>query len=208
MYPNIPQLPYDTIEVEVFDYSLSVGDTFDISGAGYGMTLNYPDSFNVVKRVYYQNNQKHIEFKGPASESFTMIEGIGGTFGVIWKQYKGGLTNQYLLCSYKDGVKTSYVNKAFQGSCSITGVSEGHPIQKEKISIYPNPAQYQLFIKASSTVKIKTCQILNVFGKVVALPEVPINNAIDIAALPAGLYVLQLNLDNGKVLRQKFVKQQ
>ena len=195
----------DTTEFLTFDYGLAVGDTFDVSGAGYGLNVSFQDSFNVVKRVYYQNNQKHIEFKGPATEPFTMIEGIGGTYGVIWKQYNGALTNQYLLCSYKDGVKTSYVNKAFPGGCSITGFPED--ILEQSISIYPNPAQEKLFIKTAAGTKVKACQILNVFGKVIAAPEMQTDNAIDIAALPAGWYVLQLHFSNGKVNRQKFVKQ-
>ncbi|MFC5270866.1 T9SS type A sorting domain-containing protein [Adhaeribacter terreus] len=204
IFPRNPMFP-DTTEFLAFDYSLAVGDAFDISGAGYGLNVSFQDSFNVVKRVYYQNDQKHIEFKGPLIEPFTMIEGIGGTYGVIWKQYNGALTNQYLLCSYKDGVKTSYDNKAFQGNCSVTGISEDVP--DGRISIYPNPAQNQLCFKLASKTKVQTCQIMNALGKVVAEPEIQINNSIDIGALSAGLYVLQLQVNNGKVFRQKFVKQ-
>jgi hypothetical protein len=203
----------DTIEILAFDFSLMKGDTMDLRYIT-GGTHQYPYPLNQVDSVYYVNGLKHIQFRAIPShapnERITFIEGVGGNLGVIWKIYRTYMQRQYLLCSYKDGVKTSYVNKKYNGNCNphnLNGSGENVDLL-DQISIYPNPAQEKLFIKTAAGTNVKACQILNVFGKVIAAPEIQTDNAIDIAALSAGIYVLQLHFSNGKVNRQKFVKQQ
>ena len=102
--------PEDTSELLSFDFSLEVNDSFDISN----MYEGSPPLYSKVISTYFTDGIKYIEFEDnlysgfPFIEPYVFIEGIGGIMGVLWKQYFGGLQAQYLLCSYKDGVKTTY----------------------------------------------------------------------------------------------------
>ena len=117
-----PQLD-DTTEQLAFRYDLDIGDTFDISNSRLPKG-SYPDSFNVVDSVRYIGGLKHIYFKGKYSyynnEPFTIIEGVGSNMGVLWKHMSPtAMRYQYLLCSYKNGQKTTYNNRYHNGACWI-----------------------------------------------------------------------------------------
>lgn len=203
--------PSDTIDMLILNFGLSVGDTFDINGTGYGLTYPFPDSFNVVKRVYYQYGLKHIEFKGPAVEPFTMIESIGSNFGVAWKKSKTIMRAQYLLCAYKNGVKTPYTNIQYNGFCNLNGVSGISEMPKERISLgqsYPNPATETTIIPYTWPVTAKQASIIirDITSREVrkyALPKNSNSLEVNVSGLRNGLYTYTLVVDEKPLATEK-----
>ena len=196
----------DTLEKLLFDYSLQVGDTFDVSNSG-AMTSTLE---NTVDSVYYVNGAKHIRFKGKyyGNENYLFIEGISGILGVFWKQYGTLLLANYLLCSYKDGVQTFYQNKKYNGNCNVWWFwSTDNPEKiNTQITLFPNPAKSVLNIKTDNIkYKVTLIELINVYGSIVISYKNPYS--VDISNLPAGTYIIKLTFDNQFKTYKLFQKQ-
>lgn len=210
----------DSVERLAFDFSLDVGDTFDISHFVESCNFNYrwhnyPDSFNVVDSVRYINDLKYIYFKGHYEfymltnngqyvlndyEPFTFIEGVGSNAGILWRQPVPNLmAGQYLLCSYKSGQKTSFVNRFYNGQCFIPTDIETLQIEGSTITIYPNPSSGQVNIRNSTNDKINKIQIISQTGQLVKEVTFLEITSVEIEEIPAGYYYLKLYTGNGYV---------
>ncbi|WP_340935902.1 leucine-rich repeat domain-containing protein [Polaribacter haliotis] len=71
----------------------------------------------------------------------------------------------------------------------------------DKIKLYPNPVNDLLQIKNSDNLKISTIMIFNVLGKKVKVIRNP-ENAIDVSDLSKGIYFLNINSENGKIVKR------
>src|SRR5690606_34309961 len=115
-----------------FRFDLNVGDTFDISN--HSLPLSYPDSLNIVDSIQTINGLKYIYFKAHyKGEPVTIIEGIGSNISILWKHNSSGIimTEQYLLCTYKNGHKTPYINKKYTGKCELPDNIKMHQIKPQ-----------------------------------------------------------------------------
>lgn len=74
---------------------------------------------------------------------------------------------------------------------------------KDEIVIYPNPATQYITIKSKED--IRNITIISLDGK--AIQKTPNHKIIDIANLPNGVYILQGELKNGKIISKKISKQ-
>ncbi len=80
------------------------------------------------------------------------------------------------------------------------------PIQTPALTVYPNPAHTLLNIEITGNSTATSLHLLDMNGRVVKQQQLPtakqFNTTIDIANLPAGNYIMQLNA-GGKVMTQK-----
>lgn len=197
---------FDTTEILSFDFSLEVNDSFDISNMYKGSNPFY----SKVVSTYYFDDIKYIEFEDqlfsgfPFLEPYVFVEGIGGIMGVLWKQYFGLLQAQYLLCSYKDGVRTSFMNKRYNGNCSlITSIfSDQEP--KSKIAVFPNPTSGVVFIGNTVGLVFDRIQIVNSLGEIKLLLRE--SSTIDLTEFPSGVYTLQFISVSGAFYSYSIVK--
>ena len=74
-------------------------------------------------------------------------------------------------------------------------------LQTKGISIYPNPAESTITVDADN---VKSVSIINVNGQ--KTKAVAKNNIIDVQQLPAGMYFLEIQLEDGSVHSMKFIK--
>jgi hypothetical protein len=198
--------PEDTSELLSFDFSLNVNDSFNISNMYEGSTPLY----SKVVATYEIDGLKHIEFEDnlfsgfPFIEPYVLIEGIGGIMGVLWKQYFGGLQAQYLLCSYKDGVRTSYVNKRHNGNCELTSSIGNVPKYQNKIVVYPNPTKDYVSIDNKEGIVFDKLQIVNCVGEIKRLSGE--TGSIDFTEYPTGVYTLQLISFSGLMYSCSIIK--
>lgn len=72
----------------------------------------------------------------------------------------------------------------------------------DTIAIYPNPASNELYIKTVEEVNVS---IYNMLGKLVISEKVNANNAIEIASLKSGVYLVSIASD-GKVSQHRLIK--
>lgn len=197
--------PNDTIERIAFRFDLNVGDTFDISNKD-KKPGQYPITDNIVDSVKYINGLKYIYFRGQISqnEPITLIEGIGSNMGVIWKHYYGVMLGQYLLCSYKNGNKTSFVNEFYNGSCLVTG-NVAEVDNEDKILLYPIPANNILNIDNQTAQLIDKLQIYNQIGQLVKVINSSNIKSLDVSDLVKGYYFLKLHVSNGQMIAKSFL---
>lgn len=72
------------------------------------------------------------------------------------------------------------------------------------ITIYPNPAKTDLFIKSES--KVVATEIYNVTGQLIKSMK-PEENKIQVNDLASGVYIVKLNLEDGATVSERFVKE-
>lgn len=89
------------------------------------------------------------------------------------------------------------------GSCNTpgTGINE----LDNKLSIFPNPSNGVLNIKASQN--ISSVNIYNMIGNLVMVKNIANNQSVlNIESLTNGVYFIELNLNNGSTLNSKIIK--
>lgn len=197
---------FDTLERLAFDFSLMPGDSFDLSN----ITGGYPDSLSVVDSVLIINGLKHIYFRAQTrastvapKEPVTFIEGVGTNLGILWKHNNKAagsgatpeLFDTYLICSYKNGEKTPYENRAYGGDCNpnvhvdLISSQDG---ENPGIYLYPQPAKGEVRIANSSGLTIQRIQVMNLFGQVVHRVSGDNLTRLDIGGIFPGLYFIQI----------------
>lgn len=81
-----------------------------------------------------------------------------------------------------------------------------------QISVYPNPAQNQLFVQLNTTQtevwdELHTAQIIDFSGKIISLQNIRNEKSIDVKNLLQGIYILRIfNAKNEPIYTAKFVK--
>ena len=85
---------------------------------------------------------------------------------------------------------------------SACSLSTGN-FSKNKINLYPNPVQKNLFIDSQETQNYKLYSIL---GSKISEGTLSVGNSIDCSSLTSGVYLLNLTNDLGNVSTVKFVK--
>lgn len=93
-----------------------------------------------------------------------------------------------------------YSDKSQEKELTILGVAD---MKNTTASIYPNPVKDVLNVKSTS--KIKTHKVYNLSGQTVNARMIS-DSIIDFSRLEKGVYVLEIQLENGKTIVQKIIK--
>ena len=72
-------------------------------------------------------------------------------------------------------------------------------------SVYPNPAQDQLYLQFSPDVSPKQIELYDLQGRLVRTQGKGLD-CIDMEGLPDGQYLMKVTMENGKVYSDKVVK--
>ena len=117
----------------------------------------------------------------------------------------GGDVNQSFY-KYSFAQDTAIQYDTIQGDFT-TSIEHGNLINKNKISVYPNPAQDYIVIANKAKQSVKSIEILDISGKIIK--NVIANGAkqtIDIKDLKKGTYFIKFNTDKG-VINKKIIKE-
>ncbi|MFA9214289.1 MAG: T9SS type A sorting domain-containing protein [Candidatus Methylacidiphilales bacterium] len=77
---------------------------------------------------------------------------------------------------------------------------------KLQVSVYPNPANENIFVSLNENVKLAQVTVSNLSGKAIISSEITADNKIDVSSLPMGMYLLTIATNNGSET-VKFIKQ-
>lgn len=200
---------HDEDDILLADFSLSVGDTLHMnypSSAPFVIaardTINMVDGSQLVQLKYYCAYGEELEIPNEGTW-WTMIEGLG-TFGHMFSQLEScSLFDPFIFrdirCFYKTG---SLVYKDDDVvDCLISSTTN---LQNNVTKIYPNPSFD--FITIQSENEIKSIDFININGQVVKRITNINKGIVEIKALPDGIYLLKITLDNNKIEYVKFVK--
>lgn len=208
-------------DILVFDYSLQPGDSFEVSNYQYSDTSH---RYSKVDSVKYINGRKYIYFdtadghwmNSNITEQYVMIEGSGGNMSPLWKCHFNQTQNvyftQYLLCYYKDGIKTNYENVRYSGDCHPTGMGIGESdLNKENINIYPNPATNNISLTFKGKEQQVNIAMYDVVGKLInsedAIRIGDHPHQIEMNKLVSGVYIVSIQDKQGATYKFKIVKQ-
>jgi hypothetical protein len=93
-----------------------------------------------------------------------------------------------------------------QEFCSPLSIDENQNLNK-KISIYPNPTKNYINIKYSeSTNENFQYSILDLTGRIVKNGTTKFSEQINIESLTSGNYIIQIEIENGKKVTEKLIK--
>ena len=130
-------------------------------------------------------------------------DGISANTAKIY--YPGGLAIDSCGNIYFGDVGNGRFRKITYPKCGYLSVDEMQT-SNQTITIFPNPAYNEITITA--TVKIKTVTISNLIGQEVYKREYDTEKAeVNIAMLPAGVYVVSTTDNEGKRTATKIIKQ-
>lgn len=204
--------PKDTLERLAFRFDLEVGDSFNISHTSRTPQL-YPDTSSVVDSVKVVDGLKYIFFRARThvGEPITLIEGVGSNLGIFWKHTNhNGLPEvrfgrPYLLCSYKNGEKTAYHNREFDGNCnpSLQIEDQKHELHHGvDIVLFPQPARESINIITKAPLSITEVQLINGQGQLIQNLSGDNIAQLKLHDLPPGQYFIKL-FSNHKYLATK-----
>ncbi len=109
-----------------------------------------------------------------------------------------------------NGVYIIYVrdqNGCMQIFCILLGSPTAAIIElEENISVYPNPTNGMIFLNSE---KIQSAQIYNLNGQAIQIETINAVNgiAIDLGNVSTGMYMLEMHLTNGKIIRTQVLKE-
>lgn len=137
-------------------------------------------------------------------EPLNFIEGVGGNLGIFWKgeNHAGffALWDTYLLCSFRNGKKTHYRNRKYDGNCQpyshIEHLSD-RPNAEPVIVLYPQPARGMIKISNEGSQPIKRIQIFTSQGKLVRSLTGDNITQLEAGDLSTGLYYIKIFSDQG-----------
>lgn len=120
--------------------------------------------------------------------------------------------NHFDIEFFTDSNTASYYNLKLTNVSSGAGatfnqglVIGNQEFEKPTFSIYPNPAKDKLYIENES-LAIRAVQVFNLQGKQVLQQKELIDKRIQIQNLTKGMYILQIETNQGK-FHQKFIKE-
>lgn len=187
----------------LYDFSLTVGDTFFIDGV-------MPIVVTATDSIALNNGQlrKRLKLERP-DEPFWLpdywIEGVGSVAGPF--NHFGFWYTDYpdkLLCFYENETLLYPENPAF---CFFTDTKTLNNYQI--IKVFPNPATDKLHIVDQQYLNdIDLIQVFSADGRLMLNQTVNgAVNEIDVAGFPQGLYCLTLFTENGQRYISRFVRE-
>ena len=182
--------------------SIDSGYVVPLNGSAY--ILRGPTSHLMSFASYY------VAWQFAGTNTWTMTDSVHHTpvtNGTLTQWNTTGLAlghyNMQMIIkdNYGDSVTVPSGIDLIIGTPTSTGVSN---ISPATINIYPNPSTNELFI-ASGNTAISSADIYNSLGQLVYHSTDLQNQSINIAHLPAGMYVLDVMTSYGRV-RKSWVK--
>lgn len=89
--------------------------------------------------------------------------------------------------------------------CANVGIAENNTA--EKMSVYPNPSNGEFVVNTNEN--IRHIEVINTLGEVVLVKDYSTaaqQERLDLSGMPGGIYMVQVQLNNGVVLTSKITK--
>ncbi len=201
----------------VYDFSLSVGDTFDIIHPLVGVEESY--IITSIDTIPIGNSlRKRFTFQGGSAwpESSYWIEGIGGGAGPFishyvfesWSVLRCFSDSDELLYSSPFPYPPQYLLQQYPWyeycDTSVVGVDDR---VSATVHIYPNPASNLVRLDVSGTqAQIDRLEAFNAFGSAMSITFND-SHVLNIADWPSGLYIVRILFSNRTFTNTKILKQ-
>ncbi|MFV0502271.1 MAG: T9SS type A sorting domain-containing protein [Bacteroidales bacterium] len=199
---------YNNTETLLYDFSLSVGDTFRMADPSNTATLEiasiYKINYNGFPRKKFTINLQQTYPIGDIIAG-VWIEGIGNYEGILKFPSNYAADDWSITRCYIHNGDLLYSNYSHGGNDCITPLMGVESIiEDNSITIYPNPTSSEVNISSENI--INSIEIFNSLGQRVYQSMVnSTEKVIDISSFVNGIYILGVNTGNG-VIRKKIIK--
>ncbi|MFV0502306.1 MAG: T9SS type A sorting domain-containing protein [Bacteroidales bacterium] len=187
-------------EVLLYDFSLSVGDTFDMVSFTFVVESVDTINYNGIPRRKFTIRPFPYDLLGG-----DWIEGIGNPEGIYVRPSIAHTDAWSVTRCYIHNGNLLYSNYSHGGNDCITPLMGVESIiEDNSITLYPNPTSSEVNISSENI--INSIEIFNSLGQRVYYSVVnSIEKVIDISSFTNGVYILGVNTENG-VIRKKIIK--
>lgn len=194
---------YFTTDSLLFDFNLSVGDTFQstlLNASGYLKVTAIDSVFDgLIFRKKYILDTDTISFNDPP---WFLIEGIGSNGGFAAEILPGLEYGSSLYC-YRENNIIKYSDSIH--NCSLVGMEE---VQSDniKLTIFPNPTTNQLTIETNSTSPLFVI-LYDIASRKILEKEFINRVTLNTEELSKGIYIYEVRdkgvvVKNGKVVKE------
>ena len=203
---------YTDREILLYDFSLSIGDTFRTSTPSVADTVTFEVTsidtieYNGIYRKVFTVELGPNEYMSGVVEHTIWIEGVGNYEGITMFPRYLAVDNWYITRCYIHNDELLYSNYRHGGSDCITPLMriEDFFCNSNYITLYPNPTTSEISISSESL--INSIEIYNSLGqKVYAETINSKEKTINISSLPSGVYILGAKTEDG-IMRKKIIK--
>lgn len=188
----------DTSEFQLFDFSVDAGDTLDYCARiaiGGETNPDYGIIDSITNTIVYNKTRRTLNTLGyvtyiglPFESEINISEGVGFlNFGLFFIDH--GLSELVNFC------------EGTLADCNIISPTTNETTGKT-FQIYPNPSTSQITL--NTTEEIEQVQLLSSNGSIV-LSKIQ-SPVLHIAAIPAGVYFLVVQFQNGYIKVEKVIK--
>ncbi len=198
-------------EVVLYDFSLELGDTFNIGSGTYTVdAINYIETYDGPRKAWYLS----AGLEGDLTPVW--VEGIGSMAGILHPEIQPNLDMwdfPELLCFEDDEVM---VYKSVNGEnygCQLESIGIEENNTNLQIEVFPNPTTGKIYLRFPSPYLKETDSqfqiiITNVLGKEMLSQKLNTQNErIDVSHLSQGVYLLNITDKNQKqLLTKKLIK--
>lgn len=197
-------------ETILYDFNLNVGDT---------LTYAYPENFSrILSHIdsvqLYTGEYRKRYVLNPIDWGFsdTVVEGIGsvvyvGLFNPLVQAHPTNGSNCTFTC-FKQNEIIYYLNNPECDHCFCTLLTEMEDTkEKEKLSVYPNPLQFQTTIQTDYYLHNATLLLYNSLGQQVKEVKNISGKTFILKRenLPVGIYFFELTQDKKSIFMDKLI---
>jgi len=197
---------YNNTETLLYDFSLSIGDTFSMSDVTQSFSFKVSsidtiDFFGIQRKLFVINRIP----EGSVIVSAIWIEGVGDYEGILRFPRVYAVDDWSITRCYIHNGDLLYSNYSHGGNDCITPLMGIESIiEDNSITLYPNPTNSEVNISSENI--INSIEIFNSLGQRVYQSMVnSTEKVIDISSFVNGVYILGVITDNG-VIRKKIIK--
>ena len=223
VFKHHPRTDTDTIELLLFDFSLSVGDTvtvyeeptreFTLVLDSISSTLPYncfecemaPEVYFDSPKVFYLGR-----IDCPQCGPVVWLEGVGGLtspFNPIADIPRPGIfDDNTLLCHYSgmDVLDYRFFHPDELSPCVGILSSVSELSEQEQIAIYPNPSSSTITIQAEE--RLEGIEVYDIYGRLHRINASTVAGEVDISSFSDGLLILRITTGSGQTHVKRVIK--
>jgi hypothetical protein len=182
----------------IYDFNLEAGDTLELNFSGFLISL---EVLSVDSVTLVSGEKRKRLLLNSVLDPIIWIEGVGSLLGTMNTQYILSLDCWNSLNCYQFNGSSQYPS----AECPFSSVLDANAMSN-RVSVYPNPAQDQVFIQTKGNWTITTIEMTNIWGQIQRVFEPAASGEVPLDGLQSGVYLLKIKFQNGESGVTKVVK--
>jgi hypothetical protein len=198
------------------EHTMCDGETYTWQGNDYTVAGTYLAAYSTIHRcdsMYTLNLIVNtVDVSVTVNESVITANMDGATYQWLNCDNLNATIAGETSRNFTASTNGQYAVEITQGSCSdtstciqITTVDVSN-LQKEDISIYPNPVTDKLFIEVKGNEESANFEILNAMGQVVFKGNLSGTTAVETSSFDSGIYLIKLNYNRTIEIRKVIIE--